>query len=291
MADTSTSTSTSWTQPMWNSYFSGLSGLLGQKQDGSFNPLPTYGGPTVAPFTQAQNTALDMGLQYATNGTPAGNAANAAIVNQAQGVANPYASQTNPYAGNNPYLQNMLDASNADIVKNFQLGTAAQRDAAMARGGAYGGSAYNEMTGLDAQGLAKALAQNESNVRGQNYYNSANLAQQGIQNQIGAFDNTQNRSLQAASLGLGSQGVDQSAINNLFNLGQQQQGYTQNILNGMQNQFSNQVQSNFLPYDIYGNALSRAQGNQVTTTNSVPGSSGWAHALGAILAGVGLFGG
>jgi hypothetical protein len=120
---TQTNSADAFSQPYWQQYLSGLNNTLGN------NPITPYGGPTVAPWNQSQNTAANMQYQFATNGTPTGNAANAAIQNQTQGAMNPYATQqnqyqgqTNAYAGDNPYLQNVINSSNADIAKAYELG-------------------------------------------------------------------------------------------------------------------------------------------------------------------------
>ena len=268
MADVSTSTSTNWLQQQWQQYLTGLQNVLPPNG----GPMPVYGGPTVAPLNQYQTTAGDMMNQLATNGTPAGNAANNAIVNQANGT-------TNPYMGNGPQFQGLLNGVNQNMTDAYQRGTAAQTDASMARQGAYGGSGYNELTAANNKALGQAIGNTDANLYYQNYQNSGNL-----------YNQDQNRQLQAAGLGLASQGVDQNAINGLNNIGNQQQGNTQNVLDAMQNYFGNSQQANLIPSDIMGNALSRASGASTTTTQSVPGSSGWTNALGAILAGMGLLG-
>lgn len=266
MADVSTSTSTNWLQPQWQQYLTGLQNVL--PQNGA--PMPVYGGPTVAPQNQYQTTAGDMMNQLATNGTPAGTAANSAIVNQAGGVAN-------PYMGNGAEFQGLLSGVNQNMADAYQRGTAAQTDAAMARQGAYGGSGYNELTAANNKAFGQAVGNTDANLYYQNYQNSGNL-----------FNQDQNRQLQAAGLGLQSQGVDQNAIGGLNSIGTQQQGNTQNVLDAMNNYFSNSQQANLIPSDIMGNALSRASGASTTTTQSVPGSSDWMNAIGGILAGFGL---
>lgn len=254
MADQTTTTAPpDWLQQYWqNDYLNPMMNLTA-------NPIPVYGGPTVAPWNQNQNTAANMMYGFATNGTPTGNAANGAIIRQANGVSN-------PYAGNNPYLQSVINNSNADIAKAYATGTAAQTDAAAARAGAYGGSGYNEMVGLNQKNLAQQLAQNTSNLQYQNYLNSGNL-----------FEQDQNRQLQAASLGPASQGADLSAMNGLFNVGTAQQGNTQSNLDAMRNLFTQQVQAPFTTLDLRGNALSRVNGGSVQTING-PGTSPAAYA-------------
>lgn len=240
---TQTNSNVGWLQPYWQKWLSNVSNITP-------SAMPVYGGPTVAPMNNAQNTAIDMMGQFATNGTPAGNAANGAITNIASGT-------TNPYEGQNPALQSMIDQSNADIAKAYSVGTAAQTDSAAARNGAYGGTGYQEQTGLNQQALGHALAENTSGLQYQNYLNSGNL-----------YNQDRNAQLQASQLGLASQGVDQNAINGLFGLGSAQQGNTQSVLGSMQNYFNQQTQAPFAASSILGNALSQASGAPATTTSS-----------------------
>ena len=262
MADQTTTTSApDWLQPYWQNYLQRTQALTN-------NPMPVYNGPLVAPWNQNQNTAAGMMNQFATNGTVAGNAANSAIARQANGVGN-------PYAGDNPYLQGVIDNSNADIAKAYATGTAAQTDASAARAGAYGGSGYQEQVGMNQDMLAKNLAANTSNLRFQNYQTSATL-----------FNTDQQRQLAAASLGPASQGADLSAMQGLFNMGGAQQANTQANFDAMKNYFTQSQQSPFSSLDILGNAISRAQGNTGTTTLNGPGGSNfnWAGLLPIIAA-------
>jgi hypothetical protein len=262
--NTSTSTATGFAQPYWNSYLSNMSQLTA-------NPMPVYGGPTVAPQNQMQQTANSMGYDLATGGSPAGNAANAQIVNQAStgGGANPYATTANPYMGNNPYLQQMIGSSNADITNAYTNAIAPQTDAANIRSGAYGGSGYQEQTGQNQLQLARALAQNTSNLQGQNYYNSGQLAENSLNRATNAFQNQQQNALQGSALGLQSQGMDWNAINGLNALGTQQQSNTQNDLGAQQQYFGNTVQAPFLSQNLMGNAISQATGGTGTTTQQL----------------------
>ena len=298
---TQTNSADAFSTPYWQQYLSGLNTTLGN------NPITPYSGPTVAPWNAYQNTAGNMMYQFATNGTPTGNAANTAIQTQAQGNMNPYATgtnpyqgQTNPYAGDNPYLQNVIDSSNADIAKAYAQGIGAQTDAAFNQAGAYGGSAYQNQVANNQDMLAKNLAANTSNLRYNNYLNSgqlagtdlarnAGLADSYLNRTTGAYDTAQGRSLNAAQLGLASQGVDQNAIQGLYGMGAAQQGNTQDVLNAMQNYYTQSQLAPFTGYDLMGNALSRYSAANSLQTMQGDGTSGITNFLG--LAGTGISGG
>ena len=269
MADQTTTVTNGneWLQPYWQQWLTNLQNITPSS-------MPVYNGPTVAPQNQNQLTSYDMMSQFAQNGTAASNAAKDAIT----GIAN--GSNVNPYMGVNPYTQQVIDSTNKNMTDAYARGTAAQTDAAMARQGAYGGSAYNELTSANNQALANAIGNVDSGLLNQNYYNNANMYQQGVQNQ-----------LNAANLGLGSQSYDLAAINGLNQAGNQQQGYTQNVLGGMQDLFNRTTQAPFTSSAILGSGLSQASGaptSQTTTVNG-PGQSPWSF-LGPILSGIGLFG-
>lgn len=271
-APTTTSTTTNgnmaWLQPQWASWLSNVSNITPQA-------MPVYGGPTVAPLSQNQTTSFDMARQLAMNGTPAYNAATGAIGNVASGNA------VNPYMGTDPYTQQVINGTNQNMIDAYQRGTAAQTDAAMARQGAYGGSAYNELTAANNKAFGQALGNVDAGLLNQNFYNNANLYQQGVQTQLGA-----------AGLGLGSQTADLNAINALGNAGATQNAYTQNILNAMQNYWNQTVQAPFVSSSIVGNALSQAGGSPTSTTTTQQGvaQSPWSM-LGLLPIAASIFGG
>ncbi len=308
---TGTSGPSAMTAPYWQQYLQNMGNLT------SSGTVPVYGGQTVAPMNGMQNTAADMGMNLATGGSPASNMANAQITAQASGaITNPYATttnpyegqqnsfmgQTNPYAGDNPYLHQMASGVANDMSQAYANGTAAQTDAAFNQAGAYGGSAYQNQTGINNKAFATSLGNTLSNIYGQNYYNSGQLAQNDLARNAnisstdlarnsgladntlnratGAFQNQQQNALQASQLGLASGQMDWNAINNLNALGTQQQQNTQNNLNGIQNFWQQTAMGPYANLDIQGNALQRVPG---TTTNSTGSFTGPAQSpLGAI---------
>jgi hypothetical protein len=316
---TQTSTGTSgpsaMTQPYWDQYLKQMGQLTAN------GTVPVYGGQRVADMNGAQNTALDMGYNLATGGSPAQNMANAQITAQASGaITNPYATtqnpwegqqnsfmgQTNPYAGDNPYLHQMASGVANDMASAYATGTAAQTDAAFNQGGAYGGSAYQNQTGINNKAFAGQLGNTLSNIYGQNYYNSGQLAQndlnrnanisgQDLARNSGLADNTLNRAttafqnqqqnaLQAAGLGLQSGQMDWNAINNLNALGTQRQQNAQNVLNGNMDWWNQTAMGPYANLDIQGNALGRVPGMTTSSsgTSSGGGASPIANGIGAI---------
>jgi hypothetical protein len=181
----------------------------------------------------------------------------------------------NPYEGDNPYLNGMVNASNTDITNAFQHTTQAAHQGAAARAGAFGGSGDLQQQGIDNKALADSLAQNESNLRGQNYYNSANLANQDSANALNAAGQMT--------------GVNNAEMQNLAALnqsGQQNQAYGQSQIDAQKALMNQIAQWQSSVMDLRGNALSRASGQGGSSTASTlgPGFSTAQGGLGGLLA-------
>jgi hypothetical protein len=234
---------------------------------------------------------LQMLTDFAMQGSPERAAGGAALLNATQGFMNPYAVQSNPYAGQNPYLAAMLDASNSNISDKFAKGTAVQTDAAAARSGAFGGSAYNEMTQDNAKTLGGLLASNTNNLLGKNYDQSSQLAENALNRASGAYDTTQNRALQGASIGQGQQGLDLQSIMSLIQGGQIPQKYQQDLLNAGKDFYQQGQQAPFTMSDFLRNALASASGGYGTNTQTGPGQNPLMGLLGGGAAAYGMFGG
>jgi len=103
-----------------------------------------YEGQTIAGLTPEQQQAQQMITQNAT-GNP--------LIGNAQGLANRTIAGDYLDVTKNPGFSQGL----ADIKKAYSTGTAAQTDAAAARGGAFGGSAYNELVGQNNRAYGDSL--------------------------------------------------------------------------------------------------------------------------------------
>lgn len=272
-----------YTQQPWEDFVKNATNLANPS---NFQP---YGGQTVANLSPTTGAAIQNINSFAMNGSPERSATGAAVLNATQGNMNPYATVANPYMGDNPYLQDMLKNSNDLISSNFAKGTAAQTDASAAQQGAFGGSAYNEKQNDNARTLAGSLAANTNNLLSANYNQSANMAENALNRATGAYDNTQNRALQGAQVGLGQQAADQSAFGQQLGAGQYEQQYQQQLLNAALQNFQGQQQAPFSASDFLRNALLSASGVGGTNTSTGPGGSNLMGLLGAGAAGYGLF--
>ncbi len=268
------STSTSkWEPPAYAQQ--GWKDYLSQAQQLAATPPQQYTGQLVAPLTGMTTGGLQQLTDFAQQGTPERAAGGQAILNAAQGAA------ANPYAtAGNPYMQQMLDQSNAAIADKYRTGTAAQTDAMHARNGTFGGSAWADQQSRNERDLASALGANTNTLLGNQYNQAAQLQEAGL-----------NRGINAAQVGIGQQGADQSAIQAMIAGGMIPQQNYQQMLTANQNQFNQQQQMPFTLSDYLGSALQRASGGQGSQTYTTPGQSPLTGLLGAGALGYGMFGG
>lgn len=201
-----------------NDPWSGAVPYINQLLQGASSNLNTgytpYQGATVAGFSGDQAAAQNL-TRNLVNSNQSLNSNAASLANQVvQGTIK------NPYAGQNPYLQQMIDASNGDITKAYTNATLPNSLAQFNSGGAFGGSAMQQVLSTNQADLANSIARNTSGLRSEDYNRQAALAQQQIQNQLGAV-NTLGQIQQMnfadadalARQGALQQGLQQQAIN------------------------------------------------------------------------------
>ena len=270
-----------YTQAGWQDYLAEARAL---EQRG----MPQYGGQLVANESPMTRIGLQMATDYATQGTPERTGAGQALMGAMKGQVNPYATTKNPYMGNNPYLSQMIDSSNTKITDQYKRGTAGQTDAAFARSGAFGGSAYQDQVGQNEKNLAGMLGANTNNLLGQNYQQSAQLADAGLNRATQGWQSGMNNALQGAQISQGQQGLDAASIQQLLSAGQIPQQYQQQLLNAAQQYFQQGAQIPFDMQQYFGGALSRASGNY--GQQSSPGQSPVTGLLGLGALGLGALG-
>ncbi|WP_338910718.1 hypothetical protein [Mycetohabitans rhizoxinica] len=156
----------------------------------SHQTMPYYTGPRVAAFTRAQQHAMDGINQLAGLPSPALTAASDAITGTARHagqpytVSNPYIGQAvqarfNPYATmENPYLDAQVKKAQSDIVNQYTSAVAPQTMAQFRNAGAFGGSAMQQVQDQQNRQLADALGNAGTQLRGQAYANTQQVAQQ-----------------------------------------------------------------------------------------------------------------
>lgn len=288
--------------------------------------IPQYGGQTVAGLSDLQNQYLSAlgGLGTGSNTGAASSYLQNLFANGSNvGVDtnNPYANQTtsvgtNPYIGQNPYLAQQVSNAQQQTADAYKTGTASQTMAQFRNAGAFGGSAQQQYTDQQNQQLGNQLGQIATNMYGQDYANTQQLAQQGINNQLSASlaDASRNAQYTLGGQQLAQQGNQYNMQNMLSALGQAgsldtsnlanlqailqggtlQQTQGQNELNAQYQQWYNNAMQPYQQLGILQNALSGAMGagaQGVTTTTQQQGSgSTMGNIFGGITSGLGLLG-
>lgn len=137
----------------------------------SNQPWQGYSGQRFADMNGLQGAGLGMAADRAMNGSAVMNAGQQNVMDTLNGN----------YLNGNPYLDQMFGNAANRITDAYSRGTAAQTDAAAARSRNYGGSAWQEQTQANQQGLGDSLSSLASNIYGQNYA-------QERQNQLSAWN-------------------------------------------------------------------------------------------------------
>ena len=282
--------------------------ILQRGSDLSNQALPQYGGQTVADMTPDQVAAMDQ-IRQQLQGSGTLDAANNAVTNLANtggaapNYSNPYASQTtsvgtNPYMGQNPYLDQQVKTAQDQTANAYATGTGAQTMAQFRNAGAFGGSAQQQYTDQQNQQLGNTLAKTATDMYGQDYANTQQLAQQGItlnaqtsladaarnaQYTLGGQQlNSQNNQyansnmLTAAGLAPSLNQAGYYGSNQLLASGGLQQTQAQNQANAAYQQWYNSAMSPYQQLGVLQSALSGAMGagaQGVTTSNPGSGSA------------------
>lgn len=228
-----------------------------------YNPYPFE---TVAPFTQDQNTAMDLVRQQATGGqSPMLPAAQQQMLDTIGGQ------YLDP--GTNPWLQQTYDQAADRMGDAFARGTAAQTDARFARAGAFGGSAWNEMQGVNQQALGDSLAGLASNLYGGNYQAERGRQQQAAQ--------------AAPSMAGNMQAMGYRDAEALLNTGGMQQQLGQQYLTDDAQRFQAAQQYPYQQFAQFGQMFNPALGSQTSQTQ--PGVGMMQGLLGGAAGGLGLY--
>jgi hypothetical protein len=276
-APKNTTTTTVSQVPAWLQ--SDYTDFINQTNAANAKPYQQYSGQLNAAPSGSQNYAGQIAGQGASYQLPGQQMQISALGNVLDGsnyvspTANPVLNQTNPYAGQNAYLNNMVADSNKNITDAYNQNAVPALAAQFAQGGAFGGSAMQQAGTQSQDTLAKNLAQSTDNLRYQDYTSQQGLAedslnrnaalyQQGFQNQLSASQQNTANAVNASS-GLNAiNATQQGYLNQLNNYGQTQQDFAQGNIDQA---YNNWYQQNY-GYDQqklnnYGNALNSISGN------------------------------
>ena len=281
--------------------------LLDQAATYYSTPQTQYMGQTIADQSDLSKQAIDMTQQWATNSTPDVLAGRQQITDTASGKyqgTNPYMNAINGIATgqtqNNPfinaaYTNNVINDTAGNMAQAHATGTAAQNAALANMQGAFGGSGYIQKQSADAAGLDRNIGQMANQYQLAQQTLGANDYRQGLAQQMQAagmgqqdFNAERARQMQAAGMAPQLQNMDLQASQALAGAGSAQEGYQQQLLSGLYNQWQQGQQAPGQQLTGFANLLAQANGGAggSSTTNSTVNGGGfnpW-----GMLAGVGM---
>jgi hypothetical protein len=279
--------------------------ILQQGANLSNQAMPQYGGELAAPLSGQQQQGMNQISQMAS-GDPTLQAANGAVQGQLNNGGNNFATQNvqaqqNPLIGPNPYLQSEIGQAQGDLTTQYKDATAPQTMAQFRNGGAFGGSAMQQYQDTQNKQLGEQLNNVSSTMLGNDYANSQNLEQQGINlnAQVGLANSAQNsanynaaqgRQLSAAGMAPGLDQAGYFGADQLLNAGQIGQQNAQNQDSAAYQQWYNQAYSPYQQLGVLQSALSGAMGSgaQGVSSQTQSGGSSLGNYLGLGETGLGL---
>lgn len=221
----------------------------------SNKPYESYSGQRIADLNQNQLAGI--------NGLSNSYAGNQATLGSYQNMMNKTLNGDYLNLSTNPYWQAQSDA----ITTAYNKGVKPSTDAAFARAGAFGGSAYNDQVQNNQASLGSSL----SNLAG-NIYNT----ERGYQN-----------SVNPSALFSAQQGAAQ----NVIGAGDITRSFTQDLLNMAYGDWQSAQNYPYSQLDVLAKGLSGAVGNASNSFQTAPNpyqANNFANYLGGGLAGMGL---
>ena len=181
----------------------------------------------------------------------------------------------------NPYTQQVIDASAQDVLRNAQLGLN-QLSGQAQRAGAFGGSRHGVAMGEIGRGVAQQLGQQSAQLRQQGFNTAQQMAQQDIANRMQSDLANQQAGLQGAQFRLGAAnqlgnlgnlgfGIGQQINQNLQQQGAMQRALQQQLIDTAQNRFGQYTQYPQSTIGYLSQALGAAPNVGSTTQSRQPG--------------------
>jgi hypothetical protein len=306
--------STTKSEP-WSALQQPIQDVIGNANTLYAQPYQAYEGQTIAGPSDSTVAGYNLGYQASTLSSPDMLAARGMLTDVSGGnffgqgptATNNWLNSTaqGQNIGANPYVQQNSDwtkqvmADNAaNMASGFATGGAAQNDAAFARQGAYGGSAYDQKQRMDQAALAQQIGQagnaynmQRSALGAQDYQQGVNSAMGAAQQQQGAYGTDMSNMMQAASMAPQFANSDFQAADYLRSMGSQQEGYNQKLLDAQQSSWQQAMNAPYQQMQGYANLLSQFAGTGSTGSTQVygGGQSPLGLGVGAGLLGLGAY--
>ena len=163
----------------------------------------------------------------------------------------------------NPYTQQVIDASAQDVLRNAQMGLNVLGTQAT-RAGAFGGSRHGIAMGELGRGVAEQLAQQSAGLRQAGFTQAQQMAQQDIQNRM-------SQAAQLGALGQQSFGYGQAIQSQLSQQGAQQQAIQQALIDAAKAQYAGYTGAPAAGLGYVSQALGATPVPQTQTTSRQPG--------------------
>ena len=268
---------------------------------GLYQPQGTAPEGNPAPGTQTAPTAPPNINQMAAQGIQgAGMATAGGMYYNPQQVQAGQLSNTDMSQYMNPYIQQVVDVNQADILRGAQQGMnalGAQAQAAKSFGGSRHGIAMGEV----GRGTADALARSSAGLRQAGFQNAQQAAQSDIQSNLQAGLANQTAGLQGAQHRLGAAGqlanisnlgfgMGQTITQNLQNQGTQQQVMQQALIDAAKDRFTGYVGHPQQTLGYGTQAIGASPVPQLTTKSRDPGTMDYLTLLATAASGTNFFG-
>lgn len=281
----------SWAVPHYQS-------LINQSAALARRPYTPYTGEQVAGLTPQQLVAQQMVTDRALGPSAVDSGTGFAREllggqGQFQGAANPYQGQatsvgSNPFAGSNPHLGQMIDQSLRDVTDAYNRSAVPSMMAQFNSGGAFGGSAHMEAMSQSQDALAKQLGNLSNQYRFQDYQTQQGLAEAGLDREQDAWESYLGRQVQTLGILPTLDQAGYFGAQQLAGVGDANQQLTQQMLDANYGTWleARDWQANQL--GLLGNALNAVQGgfqNSASTAPNLNRPNPWAGALGGAASG------
>jgi len=170
----------------------------------------------------------------------------------------------------NPYTQQVIDTTQADILRGAQQGINAL-DYQAGRAGAFGGSRHGVALGELGTGVAQQLAETSAQQRQAGFQTAQQMAQQDIQNRLSQANLGLGASAQLGNLGQQSFATGRTIQQDLAQQGTQQQALEQALIDAAKQQFAGYAQAPVQGLGYVTQALGATATPTTTTQTRQPG--------------------
>lgn len=227
-------------------------------------PYENYGGQQIAALDPSQQMGMDLTAAQALGGFQ-GQAP--AMQNYADTMSGDFMSPES-----NPWLAATAQKAMGDITSAYKTGTAQTTDANAGRAGAFGGSAWQEVTDRNQRALGDSLGNAANQFYGQNYMNERNNQMQGL-NMLPTMQN-----------------VGYTDASKMIGIGDATRSYNQDLLNSQYGNWQEAANYPFKMMETFGNSLRGTMGAGSSSTTSNSGGYKPSPLAGMIGGGIGGYG-